>query len=860
MKKIIETKFTYENYSKLIQKIFKNIEINEPFEEKPELKSFEEDIKGFYNLGVYADKDGERTLILAVETNKSVDKERRIQKTFVQRLIQAEYYDNALVAFYNGESNEWRLSLITEKDNKSKLFSYLVGESQTTKTVIHRLGLLAAKEDITKQDLEETFSVGTLNDDFFKHYKELHENLVKHLEENGLVEGKYEFNADEFSKKLMGQVVFLYFLQKKQWLGGEIFKEYLSNKEFNEYAETDKRLIVRVYENNTEEYRFNKEFKLNKEELNKLNYSEIDEINNIINGRRKIEGDSNFIRNIYNRMEEGENFLHDYLEPLFYMALNRERGKCGYFKELDTKVPFLNGGLFDHLGGYDWKQKEININNEMFSNEEGTGILDIFEKYNFTVHEASESDADYGIDPEMLGHIFESLMGEEDKKSKGTVYTPREIVSYMCKESLIHYLDNNSDIHLDDIEKFIHLGDSLRYSIEKDNRDKLVIPKSIIDNIEKIDELLENVKVAEPSVGSGTFLVGMLKEIVQARLNLLEYRIMLNPKKEIEMRYGEAYEKYTSYNMKLHAIKNSLYAVDIEPSAIHISKLRLWLSLVIDDKGDKEVHKLPNLDFKIRCGNSLIEEFEGVNLSIGHIDRELKSAKGIIRGLSVADKHRKEKKEQTDRLEIVVKKYKDSLQEMLELKDKYFNQHEYKNKKDTEDNILKLEKEIFKTILTIRGKQDLVYKLDRALKNESRPFFLWDNYFYEVYVDSGFDIVIGNPPYVRGSRIENKALIKKEFEEVYTGNADLLIYFYVLGFNLLKDKGILSYITSNKWLRAGYGEKFRKYLLENVDVLDIIDFGGLEIFEGTGVDVNILTGRKSKELDEWNYTDGSKWE
>ena len=842
MKTILETKFTYEAYSKLLKKIFKSIEINEPFFEEPELKSFAYDIKGFYNLGTYTDKDGARTLLLAVETNKSVDKERRVQKAFVQRLIQADYYDSALVAFYNGESNDWRLSLITEKDNKSKLFSYLVGEGQTTKTVINRLGLLAAKEDITQQDLKETFSVGTLNDDFFKHYKELHEKLVKHLEDGGLVEGKYEFTADEFSKKLMGQVVFLYFLQKKQWLGGELFKEYISTKEFNELLEKargrEKQNLVKIYETNTDEYRFNREFKLNKDELNELTYQEIDELNDIINGRRKVVGDSKFIRNLYEKCKENnENFLHDYLEPLFYRALNKERGKSEYFKELGTRIVFLNGGLFDHLPGYSWDKREINVDNEFFSNDSETGILDIFDKYNFTVNEGSEEDLDYGVDPSMLGKIFESLMRDDEKKAKGTVYTPPEIVSYMCKESLIHYINENIDIDKSDIEEFIYNGDDLvmhDLKIRESSKEDLLVPESIYENVEKLDELLKNVKVAEPSVGSGAFLVGMLQEITQARMNLVECRVILDRENEYKIRYAE---ENTRYNIKLNAIKNSLHAVDIDSSAINIAKLRLWLSLVIEET--EEHHRLPNLDFKIVCGDSLVGETKGAKVkNVKEIEKEIKEEKAKATNLKLNPEQRAKARERVKNLEKLLEGSKKEKQLRKE-KEELVKLHVITHNEVTKQKI---------------------YEKIKELQNQISSDSIWDKNFGEILEDGGFDIVIGNPPYVRGSRIQNKGLIKKRFEEVYTGNADLLIYFYVLGFNLLKDRGILSYITSNKWLRAGYGEKFRKYLLENVDVLDIIDFGGLEIFEGTGVDVNILTGRKSKELTEWNYTDGSKWE
>ena len=300
------------------------------------------------------------------------------------------------------------------------------------------------------------------------------------------------------------------------------------------------------------------------------------------------EGNKQFLRQLYNKAnKENKNFFNDYLEPLFYQALRYDRSADDdYFSQFDCKIPFLNGGLFDPMNDYDWINIDILLPNKLFSNQNrtkegdiGNGILDVFDLYNFTVKEDEPLEKEVAIDPEMLGKVFENLLEVKDRKSKGTYYTPREIVHYMCQESLINYLATElvNKVDKKDIETFIKHGESF---IEHDSRVvnegreteryAFKLPTDMRKNAKLIDDKLASIRVCDPAVGSGAFLVGMMNEIIRGRNTLTPY-ISKNGKR-------------TLYGFKRQAIQNCLYGVDIDPGAVEIAKLRLWLSLIVDEE------------------------------------------------------------------------------------------------------------------------------------------------------------------------------------------------------------------------------------------------------------------------------------
>jgi hypothetical protein len=459
--------------------------------------------------------------------------------------------------------------------------------------------------------------------EFFEKYRDLFIRAKGELD--NVVEANPKTKADfeskgidtvNLAKKLLGQIVFLYYLQKKGWFG--VPKD-------GEWG----------------------------------------------------QGKKNFLRELYEKKHGAyEDFFNDILEPLFYDALRIDRSEENYFYErFNCKIPFLNGGLFDPMGNYDWDKTTINLSNTLFShktkdNPEGDGILDVFDLYNFTVNEDEPYEKEVAIDPELLGKAYEKFnairpdnydefvkalnsgkKGDESKFNKqyGVYYTPREIVHYMCQQSLINYLyselnpnviyqslgDDKLDmfgnavksgqldltaehhpmtnVPKEDIETLIIRGEQIKEHDERvvaegrETRDyPFLMPESIRNHTTLIDEKLANIKVCDPAVGSGAFPVGMMSEIVRARDVVDLYMRPDRFPKESDGKASSVKPVRSVYNFKRGCIENSLYGVDIDSGAVEIAKLRLWLSLIVDEDDIQNIKPLPNLDYKIVCGNSLI--------------------------------------------------------------------------------------------------------------------------------------------------------------------------------------------------------------------------------------------------------------
>src|SRR5437867_5591982 len=563
--------------------------------------AFKNHVERFERLGTYTSPDDEKldVLIVHLTQQSKLERARTAIRNFVaDHLKQRGGKDAALVAFVSPTETQWRFSYVKmeyatiKKDSgmigvETKLtparrFSYIVGEGESCHTAQTRF--LALLEDTDKNptlsQLEDAFSVEAVTKEFFKKYAELFGEIQKALEKLAAKDStirsefaKKSIRPADFAKKLMGQVVFLYFIQKKGWLGVE-------------------------------------------------------------KGKDCGTGPHDFLR----RLARGEygrykNFFNDILEPLFYDTLATDRGHDAWCKQFNCRIPFLNGGLFEPLADYDWRKTDIVLPNGLFTNNDrfddfsaGTGLLDMFDRYNFTVNEAEPLEKEVAIDPEMLGKVFENLIEENLRKGLGSYYTPREIVHYMCQESLINYLDTALNSHSEsigrekrkqaefgdekakqtlltastqreivpraDIETFVHIGDQISHYESVETRYAIKMPKSIEQHARLIDEKLTDITICDPAVGSGAFPVGMMTEIVRGRSALTPY-------------FNDVHDR-TPYHFKRHAIQDCLYGVDVDPGAIEIAKLRLWLSLVVDEEDVKQIKPLPNLFYKIVTGNSLL--------------------------------------------------------------------------------------------------------------------------------------------------------------------------------------------------------------------------------------------------------------
>jgi len=782
-----ENPFDKERFSNFIANLLKTYDRGKALDQRAGIQGVTERFLGFISswerLGRYIDEEGNKIDILIVKLRKGISlyRARSTQRNFVAYYLQgklgtATEKDAALVAFVSPDEQDWRFSLVKmeyklkktptgktkveEEFTPAKRWSFLVGPNEKSHTAQSRFLPILENDDFKPKlyDLEKAFDVEVVTEEFFEKYRDLFIRTKLELDKivNSDEKVREEFRRKnistiDFAKKLLGQIVFLYFLQKKGWFGVEREKPWGT-------------------------------------------------------------GPKDFLRRLFNK-EYGDykNFYNDILEPLFYEALRTDRAANGhYYDRFKCKIPFLNGGLFDPPNNFDWVNVDLLLPNELFSNKNrtkegdiGDGILDIFDRYNFTVNEEEDLEKEVALDPELLGKIYEKLnairednfdeyirvlnsgkKGKETKFNKeyGVYYTPREIVHYMCQESLIDYLETelNGKVKREDIEKFVKFGDLFleheRLAVEK--REKIEkgeikgtryeheIPESIVENAETIYKLLDEIKICDPAVGSGAFPIGMLHEIVKLKQILSVY-------------LGK---DVNTYDLKRYVIENSLYGVDIDSGAVEICKLRFWLSLIVDEEDFHNIKPLPNLDYKVVCGDSL-----------GRIEIDLYNQEAF------------------NRLES--------------LKEKYFN----------ETNSLKrqeLKKEI----------DDLIFQITKGHKE-----FDFGVYFSEVFrKKNGFDIVIGNPPYVKDERITHlKPQLQKNFKEFFDSTFDLYVYFYRKSYDILREKGILCFISSNKWMRAKYGKKLRKFLKENTTILKLIDFSGYRVFAQT-VDTNIILFRKQK--------------
>lgn len=749
---------------------------------------YKEHINAYKRIGKYVDPEGEALDVLIVEVKSltKLERARTALRNFVIKHLSKFEKDYALVAFYSKEDGgvDWRFSFIkleyrselneekgTVKLKKeftpAKRYSFLVGKYEKAHTAKNQLLPLLQNiaNNPTIEELEAAFSIEKVTDEFFSQYKDLYIKLYEHFENDNHVKSAIELaqidNA-RFTKKLLGQIVFLYFLQKKGWLG-------------------------------------------------------------VAQNERWGTGKKRFVQELFDQAQvEGMNFFKDKLQYLFYEALAKERDNVNsYYKRFDCRIPFLNGGLFE--ADYVWQNANITIPEDIFRNQEknksgdiGTGVLDVFDRYNFTIKEDEPLDKEVAVDPEMLGKVFENMLDITERKSKGAFYTPREIVHYMCQESLIHYLDNalGESVEKKDIETFIREG---HFALENDERVaakgesktyKYQLPESIRQNADLIDQKLIDIRICDPAIGSGAFPVGLLHELVNAMLVLkphLSYDYLTNKLKDFgfEQRESVNDSRYI-YRLKRHIIQESIYGVDIDASAIDIARLRLWLSLVVDEDDLDPIETLPNLDYKIVCGNSLI----------GLPD-------GAMKDLTVET-------------------------ELEKLKEKFYNITDDSQKKALRKQINTKIRELLDSAEQYAG-----YKID----------FDFKLFFSEVWREKGgFDVVIGNPPYIQISKLEEslkRNLSKMKFD-TYSSSGDIYELFYENGNRILAKRGHLCFITSNKWLRANYGISIRKYFLTKTNPKLLFDFGQEMVFSTAIVHSNILLFQKETFKNEFRGCQLSK--
>ena len=717
---------------------------------------------------------------------------------YVRKLLTAG--QAALINFVApANKNIWRLTLVAkdsvltdkgvkEKITNAKRYTFLLGPSETCKTAAERFETLSTEKEISFQTLVNAFSVEKLSKAFFDEYTLHYQNFCDYLQESNYRKSVFNITFPagaskqekdkaskpirDFVKKLLGRIVFLYFVQKKGWLGAS-----------------------------------------------DTNYS---------------DGLGDFIKQLFNKSGGNDTFYSNWLTVLFFDTLNKERANDD-FKMPDgkiVKVPFLNGGLFDKE---EFDEHLLTFKSKLFHNPDfedailtaksngfARGFLDFLDAFNFTVYEDSPDDHTVAVDPEMLGHIFENLL--EDNKDKGAFYTPKEIVHYMCQESLTEYLCTTLQIK-DEVAEREAVNQLLKNKIVDD------VLKPEITELEKA---LDNVKICDPAIGSGAFPMGLLQEIFSIK-ELIAY---------------ETGKEWKPAETKLNIIQNSIYGVDIEKGAVDIARLRFWLSLVVDEEKPKA---LPNLDYKIVVGDSLISKFDGEIVeidwerkqSVGKADEYVKNVQRLL--VEVADKQKKyfnPNNRNKKKLQAEIR----NLKIELLINQLSFNKELYIGKTVQKGGFMPTAADIKHNTereLQIKGFDNLINKLKNLLKNPDEPFnhFDWKLDFPEVlnpYLvkgNAGFDIVIGNPPYLNFKMYstEDKEVYRHLFSEVFDGKADIYYYFFYKSHELSKTQGITSLITSRYWIEAEYAKKLRKFVSTKTTLKEIIDFKNVTVFDGIGI-------------------------
>lgn len=757
------------------------------------LPDFSKDVRGADKTGLrvtqeitYLGESQDLNLsIFELQHKSSIDARVSLSKDGF-RLMKNHQLNKALIVYLPKESVDWRLSLLTatlgtdEKGNATKelsnpkRLSYFLGPNAKINTP--KRFLLDPGKVKSFDELLDRFNVEIVTKEFFKQYRNLFEKLLEYLKKDFAFQafaGQNGVDTTSFAKKLLGQIVFIYFLQRKGWLGAR-------------------------------------------------------------KGEKISDGDRHFLRNLFETSRnENLDFFNFYLEPLFYDALNKPTNKpASFYRDyFECQIPFLNGGLFEPIQYYDWQNNHLNIPNKIFSNSEEDGILDIFDLYNFTIDESDPTDQEVSVDPEMLGKVFENLIEENLRKGKGTYYTPREIVHYMCQESLSNYLKSKvSGIDLN-IDSLIHFGE---YSdLESSGIIALTQEQSL-----NLDEALRSIKVVDPACGSGAFLVGVLHEIVKARSLLAQF----NEKKTSE------------YELKKESIQNCIYGVDIDPGAIEIAKLRLWLSLVVDHELD-DIEPLPNLDYKLMVGNSLIEKFDE-NLLNQTTDKDKNK---LIELLLHLKSSYFEESDSTRK-----KEYREQINDILRLLINYSNEAE---RKKIWEALLAKKNQM--KLFDFDAKQQSFANIDRNkhLKRlteledlDETSHFEWHLNFSEVFEKGGFDIVIANPPYVgeKNNKTIFRTLRKGGLCNYYQDKMDLFYFFFHLALNLGKEKTQIAFITTNYYLTATGARKLRNDLRERAKFKNFINFNELKIFESAKGQHSMITILEKNKLN-YDYETNIIW-
>ena len=739
LRNLFQSSFNLEQWKGFLQHFFNATELKSTPERIIENTSDE----GYY-LGNIDTTDSYRIGLFQYKIKKgSVANKRVGLRNLVKSFINPTWgeFDAALVVFDSGD--HWRLSFICDIKGEAtspKRYTYVFGSDDLLyRTPIERFNFLK-KKGISFENLKTAFSVEALSDEFFDKYREQYADFIQYITGKRFVKV-----GSKWEEKVLGKP------------NAALMQAFDHNeKKIRDYV---KKMMGRIT------------------------------FLHFLQRKGWMCGDLNYMQNMFENSAYKNDYLDSVLEPLFFGILNTKPAErealftyYGWDKSLLNEwkdIPYLNGGLFE--------RDEEDEPESRFPAEYFKRLFQFFSEYNFTIDENDPNDAEVGVDPEMLGKIFENLL--EDNKDKGAFYTPKEIVRYMCQESLIAYLETNTSVAKDKIRQFVLSPEEGVVDIPENKKPKLLTA-------------LEEVKICDPAIGSGAFPMGLLNELLHCR----------------EVLSGEHYNRA---EIKKSIIQNNIYGVDIEKGAVDIARLRFWLSIVVDEETPSP---LPNLDYKIMQGNSLIESFMGVDLSKLTYEKEYKKDKGEI---SLFD-------DEKNRLQKTVS----------HLLSSYYSCSDH-------DRKVKLQQEISDTINKQLEAQaynpSILAKLKEINLAENNQFFLWHTWFSDVFSrddKDGFDIVIGNPPYI-GEKGHKEIFqpVKSDIHlgQYYLGKMDYFYFFFHLAFNMLSLNGVATFITTNYYPTALGARKLRADIKDRMNIKTLFNLGELRLFENAPGQHNMIS-------------------
>ena len=737
------------------------------FDERPEMKPLADStgISSVVCVGtILVDFNPINIFDITVSSHVLMNRNRVGIQQLIRRIMPT--YSSAFMIFHYEDADnwDWRFTFCSKARNEEltdkKRFTFMLGPKQSCRTVADNFQKLMDKEgEIELRDIEEAFDVEALSDEFFGKYKDFYEQFVQYVTGKRFVKsggkwkekkihepheqmyadfGRNDKHVRDYVKKMMGRIVFLHFLQKKGWMGVS---------ENKKWGEGDVEFMLHLFE--------------------------------------------------YSSKKQKENFLDEVLEPLFAGGLDTDRtAEDDLFdthvalpEGSKVKVPYLNGGLFERDALDEIATK--------FPSEYSENLLEFLHQYNFTIDENDPDDAQVGVDPEMLGRIFENLL--EDNKDKGAYYTPKEIVRYMCRQSLVAYLVTD----IEDESKKQQVADFVR------NYDVELLGGNQSDFAQFIDDRLKEVKICDPAIGSGAFPMGLLKELFLCR--------------------GAIENFSNAADIKRHIIQKNIYGVDYERGAVDIARLRFWLTLVVDEETP---HTLPNLDFKIMQGNSLFEWYEGVDL------------RGIVGEVGDTITFREKTNNPT-----FIKKWLDQ----------YFETNNHEERIRLRGKISGAVEGLIES--NNPALRDKLFDLDIAANNCFFLWHTWFNdVFKRAEGNGGFDIVIGNPPY--GAKLDDvqKKVLKSLYQTTQTlkdknnksltvqkGSMDTYTMFIELAYNIMRINGCMTMIVPISLTSSDSLSGVHNILKSKCDDIYISSYAvrPQPVFKNAMVNTSILAFRKT---------------